>query len=201
MSRRPDTEWIALAPTTRAADVDALIDRAVAHGVAAVVVPPAFARRAVDRAAGRLGVASVVSHPLGLDKPTVKAIAATSLAKDGVAGLIVTPLVANLSGDLEAFRQESLEIARGARAARSSIGLAVRIDLAWGPLDVAAIGAAVLRGAFDGVAIEGDDPAALANAVRAARAVDGLAVTAIARDAGWVDAFLAAGAQRVGVLR
>lgn len=195
-------ELIALAATTSAADVDALVDRALADGrIAAIVVPPAFARRAVIALREHaIDVASVVGFPLGLGKATVKAIEATSLAKDDVTGLAVAPLAANpIAGNLDAFRQELLEIARGARAAKAGIELSVRIDVDWPRLDLAAIGAAVLRGAFDGVALVSADRETLAAAVATMRRVEGLKVAAIAADAGWMDALLVAGAHRVGI--
>ena len=189
---------MALEATTGASDVDGAVERARRDGLAGVVVPPAFVRRA---AASGVTVGSVVAHPNGWEKPTMKAIAATGLAKDGATHLAVTPLAANLiAGDLDAYRHELLEIARGARAARPTLALSARIDLGWPALDLPAIGAATIRGAFDGVVLESTDVETLVAAITMLRAIDGLNVAAMARESAWADRLLVAGATRVAIM-
>ena len=108
--------------------------RSAAKSVArSVVVLPTSARRWVDAMRGRrVRVTSVVAYPLGLSKPTIKAIEATSLAKDGVDAIEVTPLPLHVAeGDSAALCEELREIVRGARAARPTLAIDVRVDAAW----------------------------------------------------------------------
>lgn len=120
-----------------------------------IVVPPAVARRCVDALRGRgVRVASVVGYPLGLAKPTVKAIEATSLAKDGVDAVEVTPYPAHvIDGDWDVLREELLEIARGARAARPTLAIDVRVDVAW-VKDQGALASIVQRAACDRLIVD-----------------------------------------------
>ena len=201
MPRMPDPtrlDFTLLDATATDADVDAAIALAVRDRLAAIVVGPALAKRAVGRG---VEVISVVGYPLGLNKPTIKAIEATSLAKDGVAAVEITPRAASLiGGDVAALRQELLEIARGARAASPTIALHVRVDLDLPGFDrsrVAAIAQAIARGACDGVVFESSNLHALSDAL--AQSDPSLRRKAIAPGVEWIERLLASGADRVGV--
>lgn len=152
-----------LLATTSPSDIDALVAfvRADDSPSKGIVVPPVFARHAVDAVRGSgIRVASVAGYPLGLAKPTIKAIEATSLAKDGVDAVEVTPLLANLlAGDWDALRDELLEIVRGVRAAKPTTTIHVRLDLGLlVDLEFAKLADAIVRGACDGVVLDGGMP-------------------------------------------
>jgi hypothetical protein len=135
-------------------------------------VPPVFARRAADAMRGSgVKVGSVVSYPHGLSKPTIKAIEATNLAKDGIDAVEITPLAANVraanvraanvrAAQSNALRVELLEIVRGARAAKPSVAIHVRLDLDLLGLDeeaVASAGRLIAQGACDGITLAAND--------------------------------------------
>jgi deoxyribose-phosphate aldolase len=64
-------------------------------------------------------VCTVVGFPHGTSKPTIKAIEATSAAKDGADEIdVVCHLPHLLRGDVDAARAELMEVVRAARAVR-----------------------------------------------------------------------------------
>jgi deoxyribose-phosphate aldolase len=157
MSTRIDR--ILLDAITSPLEIDHLLieTRADTSPIRGIVVPPVFARRVVDALRGNsIRVASVVGYPLGLAKPTVKAIEATSLAKDGVDAVEVTPLShLILDGAWDALRDELLEMVRGVRAARPTTSIHVRLDLdILRDIDLPGAADAIVRGACDGVVLE-----------------------------------------------
>jgi deoxyribose-phosphate aldolase len=113
-------ELVLLDPLADAKAVDRLIHDAAAQRVEAVVVAPVHARFVAPRmAAVKIRTFVAVGYPLGLNKPTLKAIEATSAVKDGADGIDLVPhLPPLLAGDVEAVKQEVMEVVRGARAAR-----------------------------------------------------------------------------------
>jgi deoxyribose-phosphate aldolase len=150
-----------LTARTSAADVDILISAVLADAAHSrgIVVPPVFARRAVEALRGSgVRVASVAGYPLGLSKSTLKAIEATGLAKDGVDAVELTPLPANIVGSkFDALRDELRESVRGVRAARQHTSLHARVDLDACPLTAAALPMllnAIAEGACDGIVLE-----------------------------------------------
>jgi deoxyribose-phosphate aldolase len=155
----PRIDRILLDVTTSPREIDRLVIETLADDAPSrgVVVPSIFARHLVDALRGsNVRVAGVVAYPLGLAKSTVKAIEATSLAKDGVDTVEVTPL-AHLIRDAawDALRDELLEIVRGVRAARPTTSIHVRLDLdVLGEIDLPATADAIVRGACDGVVLE-----------------------------------------------
>lgn len=171
-----------LEPLLSATDLMRVVDRAISERFRAIVVAPVHARSFVEALRGTgVSVRSVVGYPLGISKPTVKAIEATSLAKDGVDALEVTPLptairVCVLDRDEAPLRNELLEIARGARAARPTIGLHLRVDVTWledaEPANaIAALASTIARGAFDGLVLDGEITA-WREALRAATSIE-----------------------------
>lgn len=165
----PRIDHILLAASTTERDVESFIafvsNEARRHTATpyGVVVPPIFARQAVDALRGKdIRVASVAGYPLGFAKPTIKAIEATNLAKDGVDAVELTPLLANLlADDLEPLRAELLEVVRGVRAARPTATVHVRIDIDSIPpsqIRQIALHDAVVRGACDGIVFESASP-------------------------------------------
>jgi deoxyribose-phosphate aldolase len=113
-------ELILLDPLADAKAVDRLIHDAAARRVESVVVAPVHARFVAPRmAAVKVRTFVAVGYPLGLNKPTLKAIEATSAVKDGADGIDLVPhLPPVIAGDVDAVKQEVMEVVRGARAAR-----------------------------------------------------------------------------------
>jgi deoxyribose-phosphate aldolase len=86
-----------------AADVDRLCAEAVEHGLAAVCVNPRWVDRCVQAVAGHpVGVASVVSFPLGASRSAIKAIEADRAVEEGATEIdMVVALGALRAGDWE----------------------------------------------------------------------------------------------------
>lgn len=97
---------------------------------------------------------AVVGFPLGAAKPAIKAIEATSAAKDGADEIdVVAHLPALMAGDVTAAKQEMLEVVRAARAANPHVVIKLIIESAL-----------LMHNAADGLA-----ESRIANACRAAR--------------------------------
>lgn len=194
----------ALDPTTSAEEVGRLIHEALRRpDVAHVVVPPVDAKQAVERLrTSVIGVIGVVGYPLGLNKPTVKAIEAVSLVKDGVAAIEVTPHAAAIAaGDFAALKHELLEVARGARAARSNVRIEVRIGLDCLPqveATITDVATAIVHGACDAIVLDGTCAPRTIDLVRRLHVWNpAMPVRAWAAEAGDVATLLDVGAARV----
>lgn len=121
-----------LKPEASLADVDRVIDEALAHRFASVCVSPVFVKHVAKRLhnSGVL-TCTVTGFPSGAHKPTVKAIEATSSVKDGADEVdVVAYLPHLLNMDLDAARDELLEVVRGARAVRSDVVVKVIVESA-----------------------------------------------------------------------
>lgn len=113
-------------------DVVRTVGEAIELGCAAVCVHPAWVRLAV-RQVGSSGVAvcSVAGFPMGVNKPTLKAIEATAAIKDGASEIDVVAFLPNLlARDVDAARAELMEIVRGARATRRDVVVKVIVETA-----------------------------------------------------------------------
>lgn len=139
-------ELVLLDALSTPADVDRLIHDAVARRVGSVVVAPVHTRFVASRmAALKILTFVAVGYPLGLSKPTLKAIEATSAVKDGADGIDLVPhLPPLLVGNVDAVKQEVMEVVRGARAARPSTHVRLWFDQ---PVDDESLLTAVVRSA------------------------------------------------------
>lgn len=151
------------AETSRAM-TEALVAAALERGIAGVGVFPVFVAPVAKLAAGRVAVVAKVGGA-GLAKPTLKAIEATSAIKDGAAEVQVEPLLAPLlAGDVDAAKQELLEIVRACRATGRDVMIHAVLRSAalmrgpgGGEGAVERACRAIREGACDGVVDVGDD--------------------------------------------
>lgn len=121
-----------LKPEATIADVDRIIDEALKFRFASVCVQPVFVKHVAGRLKGS-GVltCAVVGFPHGANKATVKAVEATAAAKDGAEEIdVVAHLPFLLSRNVAAARDELLEVARAARAARPGAVIKVIVESA-----------------------------------------------------------------------
>ena len=112
--------------------IDRLCDEAIEHGFAAVCVNGRFVQHVADRLSdSSVATCGVAGFPLGAGKPTVTAIEATSLCKDGATELdFVAHLPLLLDRELEAARNDFMEVVKAARAVRRSVEVKVIIESA-----------------------------------------------------------------------
>ena len=117
-------------PHSLSRDVHKAAADAMRLRLGALVVTPAWTARVASMIRGSgLRLVTLVSHPHGTAKPTVKAIEATSTLKDGADGIDVAPFAPNLlTNDFDAMRAELLEIVRAARSTRRDARVAVSLD-------------------------------------------------------------------------
>ncbi len=101
------------------AEVDTLVDEAIAHGFASVCVNPRFAARVrgrLDAAASATKTCVVVAFPLGANAPTLKGIEAVSCLKAGAQELdFVAHLPALLAEEEESILADFLSVTVPAR--------------------------------------------------------------------------------------
>ena len=134
-----------LKPEAAPADIDKVVAEAREYGFASVCVNGVFvpyvAKHLADSEVKTCGVAG---FPLGAMKPIVKAIEATSLAKDGAQEIdFVAHLPHLINQDLAAAKAEFLEVVKGIRAVSPSIVVKVILETACLVHDVdAALGEA-----------------------------------------------------------
>ncbi|MBC8107694.1 MAG: hypothetical protein H7Z14_13970 [Anaerolineae bacterium] len=125
-------ELAILIPEALPAQVHKVVTDVVQGGYAGAVVPPVYVSRAATMVRGSgATVNTTVGFPHGTNKPTLKAIEATSSIKDGAdAVMIVAHLPHLIRGDFDAARAELLEIVRAARATRREVQINVIIESA-----------------------------------------------------------------------
>lgn len=113
-------------------DVMRLCDEAIEHRFASVCVNGNFVKAVRDKLAGSgVKTCAVAGFPLGAMKPMIKAIEATSLAKDGADEVdFVAHLPTLLACDAEAAREEFAELSKAARAVLPSVVIKVIIESA-----------------------------------------------------------------------
>lgn len=113
-------------------DVLRLCDEAIKHGFASVCVNGVFVRDVREKLAGsNVKACAVAGFPLGAMKPTVKAIEATTLVKDGADELdFVAHLPTLLSADSEGARAEFAELVKAARSVLPAVTVKVIIESA-----------------------------------------------------------------------
>ncbi|HEX7008362.1 MAG TPA: deoxyribose-phosphate aldolase [Phycisphaeraceae bacterium] len=121
-----------LKPEADEAAIDRLADEALEHGFASACVNGRFVARLAQRLRGsQVKTCAVVGFPLGAMKPTVKAIEATAACKDSADEIdFVAHLPHLLAADLNAARQEFLEITRAARSVNPAVIIKVIIESA-----------------------------------------------------------------------
>jgi deoxyribose-phosphate aldolase len=203
-----------LKPEATSSEVHRVVTEAMQLGCAAVCVSPVWVGRVATMLRGQpvpTGVCAVVGFPHGTSKPTVKAIEATSVIKDGADEIdVVAFLPPLLAGDVEACKSELREIVRAARSTRSDVVIKVIVE---STLLFKALGEAGLASACRAVRESGADfiktstgfhPAggATVETVRILKAnAEGLGVKAAGgiRDLAAARAMLEAGADRLGM--
>ncbi len=126
-----------LKPEAGAAEVSRLVEEAIRHRFAAVCVNGCHLPLVVRQLQGSgessrpIAACAVAGFPLGAMKPAVRAIEATSLAKDGADEIdFVAHLPHLLAKDLEAAREDFLSVTTAVREVSSRIVVKVIIESA-----------------------------------------------------------------------
>jgi deoxyribose-phosphate aldolase len=120
-----------LKPEAAGREVHRVVAEAMEHRFASVCVGPVWVRDVSRMVDSGVLTCSVVGFPHGTSKPTVKAIEATSVIKDGADEIdVVAHLPPLLAGDVDAVRAELLEIVRAARATRRDVVVKVIVESA-----------------------------------------------------------------------
>ncbi len=124
-------EHTILAPEATWPEVQRTAIEASANGFAAVCVSPVWVARTARIVQTGVSVCTVVGFPHGTNKPTLKAIEATSVIKDGADEIDVVAHLPNLiAADVDAVRAELIEIVRAARATRRDVVVKVIVESA-----------------------------------------------------------------------
>ena len=212
MSPRPtdiakSVELMLLRPRATDADCAALCAQARELHVAAVCVPPTHVPGAAEALRGSdVKLVALISHPLGADRPSVKARACRQAIEDGAQEVeVVVDLSRFASGDPNHVRDELLLCGRATREARPEALVRAVVDTAAfddRPLRLlaraVAAGGSDMRVASTGLAPE--PPDALDVELMREELGAGIAVKAVRAMRGPEEAtaLLAAGANRVG---
>ena len=124
-------EHTILAPEAQWAEVERVAAEAGENGFAAVCVSPVWVARVARLVRSGVATCTVVGFPHGVNKPTLKAIEATSVIKDGADEIDVVAHLPNLANaDVDAARAELMEIVRAARATRRDVVVKVIVESA-----------------------------------------------------------------------
>jgi deoxyribose-phosphate aldolase len=121
-----------LKPEANRGDAMKAVSEAVEHGFASVCVNGVFAAAVADTLKDTgVKTCAVAGFPLGAMKPTIKAIEATNLVKDGADEVdFVAHLPHLLAEDLASIKAEFAELVKGVRSVRSSVVVKVIIESA-----------------------------------------------------------------------
>lgn len=122
-----------LKPEATLADLDRIVDEAIAHRFCSVCVAPVYVSHVRDRLKGTgVLLCTVCGFPHGTSKPIHKAIEATGLVKDGADEVdVVAHLPHLVNGNLDAARAELIELVRAVRAARRDVVVKVIVESAY----------------------------------------------------------------------
>ncbi len=124
-------EHTILAPEAPWPAVERIAAEASANGFAAVCIAPVWVSRVARLVRSGVATCTVVGFPHGANKPTLKAIEATSVIKDGADQIDVVAHLPNLiCADVDAARAELMEIVRAARATRRDVVVKVIVESA-----------------------------------------------------------------------
>jgi deoxyribose-phosphate aldolase len=121
-----------LKPEATAPEVHQVVTDAIQHQFASVCVAPIWVTKVAAMLKGT-GVAccSVTAFPHGTSKPTVKAIEASSAAKDGATEVdVVAFLPFLINHDFDSAKGELIEVVRATRAARPDVVIKVIVESA-----------------------------------------------------------------------
>ncbi len=121
-----------LAPHASPQDINQMAHHANQLGCGAVCVNGIYiAQVASQLKSSPTKICGVADFPLGSSKPTIKAIEATTLAKDGAHEIdIVAHLALLLAADLQAIKANIIEVTKAVRSFRSDIVIKVIIETA-----------------------------------------------------------------------
>ena len=113
-------------------DIHKLVAEATQYGFAAVCINGRYAADVSKALRGTaIRTCGVVDFPLGASKPTIKAIEATSVVKDGADEIdVVAPLPSLLRRDLAALKAELIETVRASRTVNPQVRIKVIIESA-----------------------------------------------------------------------
>ena len=121
-----------LKPEASAPEVHKVVTEAMQYQFASVCVAPGWVAKVVAMLQGSgVPCCTVVGFPHGTSKPTVKAIEATSAAKDGAEEIdVVAFLPFLLNHDVDSAKGELMEVVRAARAVRAETVVKVIVESA-----------------------------------------------------------------------
>lgn len=121
-----------LKPEALAPEVHKVVTEALQYGFASVCIAPAWVAKVSAMLKGSsVACCTVVGFPHGTSKPTLKAIEATAAVKDGATEIdVVAFLPFLINHDVDAARNELMEVVRGARAVRSDVIIKVIVESA-----------------------------------------------------------------------
>jgi deoxyribose-phosphate aldolase len=122
-----------LKPEAASPEVHKVVAEAMEHSFAAVCVAPIWLARVATMLRGSgVRACTVVGFPHGTNKPTIKAIEATSSIKDGADEIdVVAHLPYLAAGDYQSARAELIEIVRAARSTRRDVTIKVIVESAY----------------------------------------------------------------------
>jgi len=201
-------ELMLLRPRATDADCAALCAQALELHVAAVCVPPTHVPGAAEALRGSdVKLVAVISHPLGTDRPQVKARACRQALEDGAQEVeVVVDLSRFASGDPNHVRDELRLCARVAREARPEALVRAVIDTAaFDDRTLRLLARAVAAGGADmlvtSTGLAPEPPDALDVELMREELGAGIALKAVraVRAPEEAAALLAAGANRIGV--
>jgi deoxyribose-phosphate aldolase len=129
-----------LKPEATLAQITQTAQEALQHGFASVCVTGAWVPTVAKILAGsNVKTCAVAGFPLGANKPTIKAIEAASVVKDGAQEVdFVAFLPSLMAKDLGAAKTEYMEVVRAARAANRHVVIKLIIESAFLMKDVSA---------------------------------------------------------------
>lgn len=121
-----------LKPESNRGEAMHVVSEALEHGFACVCVNGCFTTAVAEKLEGTgVKTCAVAGFPLGAMKPTIKAIEATNLVKDGAEEVdFVAHLPHLLAADVDAAKAEFAELVRSVRSVRASVTVKVILETA-----------------------------------------------------------------------
>lgn len=121
-----------LKPESTRGEVMHAVSEALEHGFASVCVNGCYTAAVAEKLEGTgVKTCAVAGFPLGAMKPTIKAIEATNLVKDGAEEVdFVAHLPNLLAADVDAAKAEFAELVKGVRSVRASVTVKVILETA-----------------------------------------------------------------------
>lgn len=138
MNLAPFIDHTLLKAEATAQQIDRICDEALKHGFASVCVNGRFVEQVAARLAdSEVDVCSVVGFPLGANNARVKGMEAIVAAKQGATEVdFVAHLPAIVAGDLQAVKEDFLEVVKNVRGVLGGVVVKVIIESAYLMADV-----------------------------------------------------------------